>query len=158
MRAGALAHEQRRTQTVLSKSLLERAIAIAVEAHAGQIDKAGAPYVLHPLRVMLSLATEDERIVGVLHDVCEDCPGWDFERLRAEGFSEAVLEALVSVTKIDGEEYQAFAQRAARNPIGKAVKRADLIDNSDVSRIAVPTQKDRERLAKYAQALALLDE
>ena len=142
----------------MSKSLLERAIAIAVEAHAGQVDKAGAPYVLHPLRVMFSLATDDERIVGVLHDVCEDCPGWDFDRLRGEGFSEAILEALVSVTKIDGEEYQAFVQRAARNPIGKAVKRADLIDNSDVSRIAVPTQKDRERLAKYARALALLDE
>ncbi len=68
-------------------STLERAIVIAVEAHAGQIDKAGSPYVLHPLRVMLNLRTTDERIVGVLHDVCEDCPGWDFERLRREGFS-----------------------------------------------------------------------
>jgi len=141
----------------VSGTLLERAISIAVEAHAGQIDKAGAPYILHPLRVMLSLTSEDERIVGVLHDVCEDCPGWDFERLRSLGFSQAILEALASVTKIDGEAYEDFVQRAARNAIGKAVKRADLIDNSDLARIATPTEKDRERLAKYRRALDVLN-
>ena len=136
---------------------LERAIAIAVEAHAGQIDKAGCPYILHPLRIMLSLKTYDERIVAVLHDVCEDCPSWDFDCLRREGFSEAVLEALASVTKIDGESYEDFIRRAARNPIGKAVKRADLIDNSDLSRIAKPTDKNRERLAKYQNAIRFLE-
>ena len=56
-------------------STLERAIAIAAKAHAGQVDKAGAPYVLHPLRIMLRKSSIDERIVAVLHDVCEDCPG-----------------------------------------------------------------------------------
>ena len=60
---------------------LGRAIAIAAEAHSGQFDKAGAPYILHPLRVMLSLSTEEERIVGVLHDLVEDCEEWTFERL-----------------------------------------------------------------------------
>jgi (p)ppGpp synthase/HD superfamily hydrolase len=135
---------------------LERAIAIAVEAHAGQVDKAGTPYILHPLRVMLSLHTNDERIVGVLHDVCEDCPGWDFERLRREGFSEMIIVALASVTKIEGESYEDFVLRAARNPIGRNVKKADLMDNSDISRIAKPTARDHERLAKYARALALL--
>ena len=137
-------------------STLERAIAIAVEAHAGQFDKAGTPYIIHPLRVMLSLKSNDERIVGVLHDVCEDCPGWDFDRLRREGFSEIVIDALRSVTKIDGESYDDFVVRASRNEIGKAVKIADLIDNSDVSRISEPTDRDRERLAKYARALAFL--
>jgi (p)ppGpp synthase/HD superfamily hydrolase len=63
-------------------STLERAIAIAAKAHAGQVDKAGAPYVLHPLRIMLRKSSIDERIVAVLHDVCENCPGWTFERLR----------------------------------------------------------------------------
>jgi (p)ppGpp synthase/HD superfamily hydrolase len=84
-------------------STIERAIAIAAEAHAGQADKAGAPYILQPLRVMLRMTGTDARIVAVLHDVCEDCPGWDFARLRREGFSEDVLMALDSVTKRDGE-------------------------------------------------------
>jgi hypothetical protein len=89
--------------------------------------------------------------------VCEDCPSWDFDCLRRECFSEAVLEALASVTKIDGESYEDFIRRAARNPIGKAVKRADLIDNSDLSRIAKPTDKNRERLAKYQNAIRFLE-
>ncbi len=138
-------------------STLERAIAIAAEAHAGQVDKAGAPYILHPLRIMMSLTSIDERIVGVLHDVCEDCPGWDFDRLRREGFSDAVIAGLGSVTKRDGEAYDAFVRRAAADPIGRRVKRADLRDNSDLSRIAAPTEKDRMRLEKYRSALALLD-
>ena len=72
-------------------STLERAIVIAAEAHAGMKDKGGAPYILHPLRMMLSVPSEEEQIVAVLHDVCEDCPGWTFERLRSEGFSERIL-------------------------------------------------------------------
>jgi (p)ppGpp synthase/HD superfamily hydrolase len=72
-------------------STLERAIAIAAEAHAGQTDKAGAPYLLHPLRMMMGLTSIEERIVAVLHDVCEDCPGWTLERLRGEGFTKEIL-------------------------------------------------------------------
>jgi (p)ppGpp synthase/HD superfamily hydrolase len=135
---------------------LERAIAIAVEAHAGQRDKAGAPYVLHPLRVMLSLKSDDERIVAVLHDVCEDCPGWTFERLRAEGFSERILTALNSVTKRDGEAYEDFVRRAADNPIGRAVKLADMKDNCDLSRISSPTERDFARIEKYKKAIDLI--
>ena len=81
-------------------STLERAIAIAATAHAGQTDKAGAPYILHPLRVMLRLTTEAERITAVLHDVVEDCEGWSFERLLGEGFASEIVEALKSVSKI----------------------------------------------------------
>ena len=84
-------------------STLERAIVIAAEAHAGVSDKGGAPYILHPLRMMMTLTSTEERIVAVLHDVCEDCPGWTFERLRGEGFSEEILAALDSVTKREGE-------------------------------------------------------
>lgn len=137
-------------------STLERAIAIAVAAHAGQVDKAGIPYILHPLRVMLALPSNDARIVGVLHDVCEDCPGWDFDRLRREGFSETVIESLRAVTKIEGESYDDFIHRASQNTIGRSVKIADLTDNSDLSRIAEPTDRDRERIAKYSRALDIL--
>jgi (p)ppGpp synthase/HD superfamily hydrolase len=137
-------------------STLERAIAIAVEAHAGQSDKAGMPYILHPLRVMLALSSNDARIVGVLHDVCEDCPGWNFDRLRSEGFSETVIASLRSITKVEEERYEDFILRASQNTIGRAVKIADLTDNSDISRIADPTDRDRERIAKYSRALAIL--
>jgi (p)ppGpp synthase/HD superfamily hydrolase len=139
-----------------SVSTLERAIAIAAEAHAGQTDKAGAPYVLHPLRMMLRMSSIDERIVAVLHDVCEDCPGWSFDRLRREGFSDRIIVALDSVTKRDGEEYEDFVRRAAANAIGRRVKLADLIDNSDLSRIADPTERDFHRIEKYRRAIDLI--
>jgi (p)ppGpp synthase/HD superfamily hydrolase len=95
---------------------------ITAEGHSGQTDKAGAPYVLHPLRVMLSVTTNEERIVAVLHDLVEDCPGWSFERLREEGFSERVLTALASVTKRDGEEDQDFVRRAAAGSPSSAAR------------------------------------
>jgi (p)ppGpp synthase/HD superfamily hydrolase len=138
-------------------STLARAIEIAVAAHSGQTDKAGAPYILHPLRVMLALEGEEDRIVDVLHDVIEDCPGWTPERLRAEGFSESVLLALAHVTKLaDDEEYSAFIARAALNPISRRVKRADLVDNLDVRRLPSVSDKDGRRLTKYLAALAQL--
>ena len=126
------------------------------EAHAGITDKGGAPYILHPLRMMMDLISAEERIVAVLHDVCEDCPGWTFERLRGEGFSEEILTALDSVTKREGETYEEFALRAAVNPIGRRVKLADLRDNSDLSRITNPSVKDHQRIAKYARAIELI--
>lgn len=140
-------------------STLERAIAIAKEAHAGQIDKAGKPYIGHPLRVMAAVEGDDAKIVGVLHDVVEDCPAWTFDRLRAEGFSDAVLRSLQSVTKRKGkgEPYEDFVARAARDPIGRRVKRADLVDNMDLSRISNPTERDYQRIEKYKRALAQLD-
>jgi (p)ppGpp synthase/HD superfamily hydrolase len=138
---------------------VERAIAIAAEAHAGQVDKAGAPYILHPLRVMLAQTSAEARMAAVLHDVVEDCPGWTLDRLRGEGFSDLVLEAIAAVTKRPEErdDYEAFIRRAARHPIGRLVKRADLRDNLDLSRIAEPSAKDLKRADKYRRALLLLD-
>lgn len=136
-------------------STLERAIAIAAQAHAGQVDKAGSPYILHPLRVMMRLHSEEERIVGVLHDVLEDT-SVSLENLRGEGFSEVVLTALLAVTKVEGEEYDDFVRRAAKNPISKNVKMADLLDNSDLGRLSVVTPKDQERMRKYRRAIAKL--
>jgi len=137
-------------------STLERAIAIAYESHSGMMDKGGSPYILHPLRVMLSLSSAEERIVGVLHDVCEDCPGWTLERLGAEGFSDRVIAALDSVTKRPGEDYETFVRRAAANPIGRRVRLADLEDNCDLSRIPAPTAIDHQRIDKYREAVQLL--
>jgi (p)ppGpp synthase/HD superfamily hydrolase len=138
-------------------NLLEKAIAIAATAHAGQIDKADNPYILHPLRVMLNMSTEQERIVAVLHDVVEDTD-WTFDLLRKEGFPDEILEAIDSVTKRDDESYSAFVGRAGRNSIGRKVKLADLKDNSDLSRISQPTGKDIKRIEKYAAAILQLTE
>jgi (p)ppGpp synthase/HD superfamily hydrolase len=134
---------------------LERAIEIAVSAHKGQIDKSGNPYILHPLRIMFSLESEEEKIVGVLHDVVEDSD-WGFDNLRKEGFSDTVMEALKSVTEIDGEDYSDFIERAYKNPIGRNVKIADISDNLDIKRISEPTERDFERLKKYRKALTFL--
>src|SRR5436305_1493029 len=112
-------------------SLLENAIRIAVEAHRGQKDRAGKPYILHPLRVMHSVETDDERIVAVLHDVVEDTY-WTLERLAQEGFPPHVLNALDCVTRREGEEYSDFVERTATNAIAIRVKLADLKDNSDI--------------------------
>jgi (p)ppGpp synthase/HD superfamily hydrolase len=138
-------------------STLERAIAIAAAAHEGQRDKADAPYILHPLRVMLRVTAEAARITAVLHDVVEDCEGWSFERLLAEGFSSEIIDALKSVTKREGETYDAFVKRACENPIGRRVKLADLHDNCDLARIANPTASDLERIARYRRAIAYIE-
>ncbi len=135
---------------------LEKAISIAAEAHAGQVDKAGAPYILHPLRVMLAVFLVEERIAAVLHDVVEDTP-WTLARLRAQGFSEAVIAALEALTHREGESYDDFVRRAALDPIARTVKRADLADNMDLSRISAPTARDHARVEKYRNALPLLD-
>ncbi len=134
---------------------LERAIAIAAKAHAGQVDKGGAPYILHPLKVMLRMTTLEERIVAVLHDVVEDC-AISLDDLRKEGFSEEVLSAIESVTKVPGESYEDFVDRAAQNPLGRVVKLADLEENSDLSRIASPSWEDLERVEKYRRAMGRL--
>jgi len=136
-------------------STIERAIKIAAEAHAGQVDKAGAPYILHPLRLMLRMTTNDERIVAVLHDVVEDSH-WSLELLRAEGFSEQVVRAIDSVTRRDGETYEDFVLRAGLDPIGCRVKLADLEDNCDLGRIASPTEKDHTRIERYRRAIEQL--
>ena len=139
----------------VKQGTLERAIEIAARTHAGQLDKGGAPYILHPLRVMLRVAPGVQQIVAVLHDVVEDSEV-TFEDLEREGFSAEVISGLRAVTKVEGESYEDFVARAALDPVGKAVKLADLMENSDLSRIAEPSQKDLERVAKYGRAIQYL--
>lgn len=131
--------------------MLNKAIEIATRAHAGQVDKAGEPYILHPLRVMLTRETEQERICAVLHDVIEDT-NITFDDLRNEGFSENVITVLDCLTKRDGEDYDAFIDRVLKNETACNVKLADLCDNMNLTRIQNPTEKDKERVQKYNKA------
>ena len=131
---------------------LERAIEIAKQAHAGQVDKAGADYIGHPLRVMEMGRTEDEKIVGILHDVVEDSD-WTFEMLEEEGFSSEIIDALRCVTKLsEDENYDDFIDRVLTNTLAVQVKINDLIDNMDVKRLIKVTDKDIERIHKYMKA------
>ncbi len=134
------------------KKLLEKAIRIATQAHRGQKDKFGKPYILHPLRVMGRVETKEQKIVAVLHDVVEDCDGWTFAVLAARGFPKHLLDALECVTQRKGESYPAFVRRSASNPIARRVKLADLEDNMDLRRLPCITERDRKRLNKYLRA------
>lgn len=134
---------------------LERAIEIAASAHAGQTDKAGEPYILHPLRVMLRLGSTDERIAAVLHDVVEDTPV-SLHTLTLEGFSSDVIAAVEALTKRPGESRLAAARRAAANTIAREVKLADNAENMDLRRIPFPTERDHARLEEYKAVHALL--
>ncbi len=131
--------------------MLDKAILIASTAHQGQIDKAGEPYILHPLRVMFTRRTETERICAVLHDVIEDT-NITLDYLKNEGFSEDILSALDALTRRENETYDEFIDRILRNKIACYVKLADLSDNMDLTRIANPTKKDYKRIEKYRKA------
>ena len=131
--------------------MLEKAIQIAIEAHQGQTDRAGASYILHLIRVMNAGQTKNEKICGILHDLVEDTP-WTFEALRKEGFSEEVISALVCVTKQPNEPYTHFIERIKKNSLATKVKLNDLRDNMDITRLTFITEEDTQRLNKYLKA------
>lgn len=138
---------------------LDEAIILATQAHADQVDKGGAPYILHPLRVMMAMTTEQERIVAVLHDVVEDSDYALSDLAAAFGWD--VYDAVDALTRRDGETYEAFIKRCAQNPIARRVKLADLADNMDLSRLGrEPTPDDQRRFDRYNNArvhLSLLE-
>ena len=136
-------------------STLERAIEIAAKEHAGDVDKSGAPYLLHPLRIMFTLSDPFERMAAVLHDVVEDTPV-TLNELESEGFHADVIAAVDALTKRGGESRIEAATRAAANPIARVVKLADVTDNMDLGRISDPTDKDFERLKEYVKVKKLL--
>ncbi|GAA5055001.1 (p)ppGpp synthase/HD superfamily hydrolase [Thermocatellispora tengchongensis] len=138
---------------------LADAYRLAERAHAGQTDKAGRPYVLHPLAVAESLAEHGEQaqIAGMLHDVIEDTPV-TADDLLAAGVEPDTVEAVLAVTRREGETYADFVRRAASHPIGRLVKRADIAHNTDPERLAALDPRQAASLTrKYAQALAILD-
>ncbi|OKH39756.1 GTP pyrophosphokinase [[Phormidium ambiguum] IAM M-71] len=140
---------------MIETELLDKAIALAKTAHANQFDKAGAPYIGHPLRVMNSLSTMTEKIVGVLHDSIEDSE-LTLKDLKNAGFPHEVLEAIEAITKRPNEDYQIYLNRVMGNAVALRVKIADMLDNMDMKRISEPTEKDWKRLKKYQEILPKL--
>lgn len=137
-------------------TLLERAISLALEAHSGQKDKAGEEYILHPLRLMLQMKTENERIVAVLHDVVEDGDS-TCEDLVKMGFAMKVVEAIDLLTHKKRDSYEEFIAKIKPNKLARKVKIADIKHNSEIDRIPSPTDKDYERREKYKKALQALE-
>jgi len=134
------------------ETLLALAIAIANQAHAGQLDKAGKPYISHPLTVMAQMDTLESKIVAVLHDAIEDSD-LKIEDLVKQGFPEFITDAIAAITKLEGEPYEDYILRVKSNAIARKVKIADVTHNMDISRIANPTEKDFQRLEKYQKVL-----
>lgn len=141
----------------MNNNLLEKALVIATKAHEGQKDKAGSPCILHPIRVSNRCLTDEEKIVALLHDVIEDT-NVSASDLLASGFPRNIVEAVLSVTRNEGESYEDFVIRSKQNPIGRQVKLHDLEDNMDITRFNQLTEKDLVRLNKYLKAYRSLIE
>ena len=131
--------------------LYDKALRIAIRAHKGQKDRSGKEYIMHPIRVSERCKTMPAKIVAILHDTIEDTEITP-EILLSEGFPQNIVDAVLSVTKLDGESYEDFVRRSEKNPIGKEVKLADLEDNMDIRRLNGITDKDVKRLKKYLKA------
>jgi (p)ppGpp synthase/HD superfamily hydrolase len=137
---------------------LERAIRIAVEAHTGQRDKEGQPYILHPLRVMMSVTSEHARIAAILHDVVEDT-SVTIDDLRREGFADAVLHSVELLTHAKSVPYADYVVRVKTDPVATAVKLADLTDNTRLDRTLIREKtltKDQKRWVRYAASAKFL--
>lgn len=128
-----------------------RARKICVDAHKGQKDKAGEDYSHHPFRVAEKCQSINAKVVALLHDTIEDTEV-TVETLQKEGFSQEIIDGVLSVTKREGESYEDFVRRAAENPLGREVKKADLEDNMDIRRLKELNDDDVVRLKKYLRA------
>lgn len=148
-------HGSKRNSEIDWLKLFDRAIKLAVEAHQNQIDRYGQPYILHPIRLMQKVSTMPEKICAILHDVVEDSD-WTLKRLQKEGFPPQIIKALDCLTKREGEAYQDYVRRVARNSIAHQVKLADLEDNMTLTRIDQLKPEDFKRLQKYHNAWKFL--
>jgi (p)ppGpp synthase/HD superfamily hydrolase len=141
----------------LVATLLEKAIALAVAGHCGQVDKANQPYILHPLRLMMRVRGERARIVAVLHDLVEDTET-TLDDLRKEGFSEEIILALDHLTHREADSYESYIERIRDNSLARQVKLRDLEDNMDIRRLDHhPGERDWLRLKKYRLAWSVLN-
>ncbi|HNQ79124.1 MAG TPA: HD domain-containing protein [Acidobacteriota bacterium] len=149
--------------------IIDKALEIALKVHCGQKDKAGKEYILHPVRVMMKMETDEERAAALLHDVIEDSRKlpeerrYTVERLLAEGIPKDVVDAVAALTKPEDlsdtdEAYFNFVRGAKENKLARKVKLADLGDNMDLGRIANPTDADFKRLKKYETAVKILED
>ena len=132
--------------------MLEEAIKIAIEAHSGQKDKSGAPYILHPIYLMMQFEDDASRQIAILHDVVEDSRV-SLTDLKDRGFSDEVVSGVDALTRREGESYEAFIERSSRHPLARKVKIADIRHNMDASRLPMLQEKDFLRLKKYQKAL-----
>lgn len=132
------------------------ALKLCFEAHKDQTDKSGMPYVFHPFHLAEQMMDERTTVVALLHDVIEDTE-YTLEDLRNMGFSEDILSAIALLTHADGVPYMEYVARIKSNPIAKTVKLADLRHNSDMSRLDIVTDYDRQRAEKYKRAIELLE-
>ena len=136
--------------------LLELAIKVATEAHAGLFDKGGKPYINHPQAVADSLSNTEYKIVAYLHDVCEDTP-ITLEDLKDMGFTYRIVNSIRLLTRTDKLTYEQYLRRLRMDSAARAVKIADLKHNMDITRIPNPSEKDYARIEKYKKALAFLE-
>lgn len=136
--------------------LLELAIKVATEAHAGQVDKGGKPYINHPQAVAASLTNTEYKIVAYLHDVCEDT-SITFDDLKDMGFTYRIVNSIRLLTKNDELTYEEYLRRLRMDSCARAVKMADLKHNMDITRIPNPSEKDYARIEKYKKSLAFLE-
>ncbi len=128
---------------------------IAKRAHKGQVDKAGAPYILHPETVASFVTKDDEKIVAYLHDVIEDTP-CQLRDLENTGFSSEIIKAVDLLTRKTGQSYKQYLKLVKTNELARVVKLADLKHNSDLSRLTHITENDIKRLKKYQDAIVFL--
>lgn len=133
---------------------IEMAMQVALNAHNSQTDKAGEAYIKHPIRVMQDVETEEEKVVALLHDVVEDSTV-SFEDLERR-FSDEIVDAVRGMTKKDDESYSEFIERAKENEIAREVKKADIRDNLDASRLGRLDEEDIKRMEKYSRSLEVL--
>jgi (p)ppGpp synthase/HD superfamily hydrolase len=130
--------------------LLSAAIHIATNAHHGQFDKGGNPYILHPFAVMALLDSDDEELqcVALLHDVIEDTDT-SFQDLRTAGMTDRIIDAVSALTKQRGQTYEEYKAEVFKNPDAMAVKLADLTHNTDVRRLKGVSERDIQRMTRY---------
>lgn len=147
-----LLDEQRRN---LDK-LLELAIEVATQAHKGQLDKGGNPYILHPQAVAAALDSTENKIVAYLHDVVEDTK-ITLEDLKEMGFTYRIVNSIRILTKSKDISYEDYLKSVKKDSNAWHVKMADIKHNMDISRIPEPTAKDFARIEKYKKALAFLE-
>lgn len=139
---------------MINTKLTRKAMNIAYNAHINQLDKAGVPYIYHPIHLAEQMDTEIECIVALLHDVVEDTDV-TFEQLEKEFTSEAI-EVLKLLTHNKETEYMDYIKEIKQNPIAKKIKIADIKHNSDESRLDKITEKDITRIEKYKKVLEFL--
>ena len=135
--------------------IIEKSLEIALKAHAGKKDKAGDVYILHPLRIMMHMRTKEEMSVAILHDVIEDSD-YTAEDLLSEGIPKNIVNAVILLTKVDGENYEKFIKNLSKNKLSLNVKKSDIEDNINMLRLNVIDNIDIKRMKKYHKAWKIL--